>query len=625
MIKNHFDIIVVGAGHAGNEAAAAAAKMGSSVLLITMDMTKIGQMSCNPAIGGIGKGQLVKEIDALGGASGIISDLSAIQFKMLNRSKGPAMWSPRTQNDRMQFSIEWRKYLENIPNLSFWQDSVIELIIKNKKVKGVITALGNEFYGQAVIITSGTFLNGIIHVGTKNIQGGRLGEKASKGITEQLKEYGLKSGRMKTGTPPRIDGRTIDFTKLIPQPGDPEPEKFSFWNITKPVENQLPCYLTYTTPVVHSILEKGFDYSPIFTGRITGSGPRYCPSIEDKIVRFKEKKEHQLFLEPEGRETIEYYINGFSTSLPLEIQLEALTKIPGLENAKIFRPGYAIEYDYFPPTQLYPTLESKYIENLYFAGQVNGTTGYEEAAAQGLMAGINAHLKIHNKSELVLKRNEAYIGVLIDDLVHKGTEEPYRIFTSRAEFRITLRQNNADERLSPIGYKIGLLEKEKYACFEIKQGKQKQYLSFLINYSVTPEEINSLLEKKGTPIITQKIKLPSILSRPQITMQDIIDNCPNIKAMTEEIIQSNPRIIQNAEIYIKYEGYIEREKEMAEKFKKLDNLLLPDSLDYHSIKALSNEAKQKLSSIKPKTLGEATRISGVSPADISILLVHLGR
>jgi tRNA uridine 5-carboxymethylaminomethyl modification enzyme len=623
--KNSFDIIVIGAGHAGNEAASAAAKMGSSVLLITMDMTKIGQMSCNPAMGGIGKGQLIREIDALGGASGIISDLSAIQFKMLNRSKGPAMWSPRTQNDRTKFSLEWRKYLENIPTLSFWQDSVKEIIIKNKKAVGVKTSLGVEFYAQAIIITSGTFLNGIIHVGLKNIQGGRIGEKASSGITEQLKEYGLSTGRMKTGTPPRLDGRSIDFNKLIPQPGDENPEKFSFWNITKPVENQLPCYLTYTSPEVHEILEKGFDYSPIFTGRITGSGPRYCPSIEDKIVRFKEKKEHQLFLEPEGRDTIEYYLNGFSTSLPLEIQLEALSKIPGLENVRIFRPGYAIEYDYFPPTQLYPTLESKYIQNLYFAGQVNGTTGYEEAAAQGLMAGINAHLKIHNKSELILRRNEAYIGVLIDDLVYKGTEEPYRIFTSRAEFRITLRQNNADERLSPLGYSIGLLDNEKYAYFEMKQERLKRYLTFLKNYSVTPEEINSLLESKGTTPITQKIKLPYVLSRPQITLQDILENCPAIKVKTEEITQKEQTIIKSAEIQIKYEGYIEREKDMAEKLKKLEELKLPDSLEYNFITGLSNEAKQKLSNLKPKTLGEATRISGVSPADISILLVHIGR
>lgn len=625
MMKNSFDIIVIGAGHAGNEAAAAAAKMGSSVLLITMDMTKIGQMSCNPAMGGIGKGQLIREIDALGGGSGIISDLSAIQFKMLNRSKGPAMWSPRSQNDRTLFSLEWRKYLENIVNLSFWQDSVTELIIKNNKIQGVKTSLGVEFYAQAIILTSGTFLNGVIHVGMKNTQGGRIGEKSATGITEQLKQYGLRTGRMKTGTPPRIDGRTIDFKQLIPQPGDDEPEKFSFWQTTKPVENQLPCFLTYTSPEVHKILEKGFDASPIFNGRIIGSGPRYCPSIEDKIVRFKEKSEHQLFLEPEGRNTIEYYINGFSTSLPLEIQLEALSKIPGLEKSKIFRPGYAIEYDYFPPTQLYPTLESKFIENLYFAGQVNGTTGYEEAAAQGLMAGINAHLKIHCQSEMVLKRNEAYIGVLIDDLVYKGTDEPYRIFTSRAEFRITLRQNNADERLSHKGFKIGLLDKENYAYFEEKLKRQLHYLSFLKNYSVDPAEINPLLEQKGTTPISQKVKLPSILSRPQITLKDILEQCPEIKIKTEEITRNNKHIIESCEIQIKYKGYIEREKELADKFKRMDDLQLPESLNYHTIKALSNEAKQKLSALRPRTLGEATRISGVSPADISILLVHLGR
>lgn len=624
-MKNKYDIIVIGAGHAGNEAAAAAAAMGSSVLLITMDMTKIGQMSCNPAMGGIGKGQLLREIDALGGLSGIVSDLSSIQFKMLNRSKGPAMWSPRTQNDRMLFAKEWRKQLENIPNLYFWQDAVKELIIKNKKIIGVKTSLGTEFHSQAVILTSGTFLNGVIHVGQKNQSGGRIGEKASTGISDQLKDYRFITGRMKTGTPPRIDGRTIDFSKTEPQHGDQEPEKFSFWDDTEPVKLQLPCYITYTNSEVHDILQTGFDDSPIFSGKITGSGPRYCPSIEDKIVRFSDKTAHQLFLEPEGLETVEYYINGFSTSLPLEIQIKALSKIPGLENAKIFRPGYAIEYDYFPPTQLYPTLESKYIETLFFAGQVNGTTGYEEAAAQGLLAGINAHLKIHDRAELVLKRNEAYIGVLIDDLVHKGTEEPYRIFTSRAEFRITLRQNNADERLSPIGYRIGLLSSRKYSQFERKIKILKSYIEFLVDYSVSPEAVNPLLLKKNSTPINQKVKLKTILTRPQISLNDLLSDVSEIKEKSEQICSSDKTILQDAEIYIKYEGYLGREKEMAQKMERMENLLLPDVLNYHELKALSTEARQKLSAVKPKTLGEASRISGVSPADISVLLVHLGR
>lgn len=624
-MKNYYDIIVVGAGHAGNEAAAAAATMGSSVLLITMDMTKIGQMSCNPAMGGIGKGQLIKEIDALGGLSGIVSDLSSIQFKMLNRSKGAAMWSPRTQNDRMLFAKEWRKQLEKIPNLYFWQDAVKELIIKNKKIIGVKTSLGTEFHSQAVILTSGTFLNGVIHVGQKNQSGGRIGEKASTGISDQLKNYGFITGRMKTGTPPRIDGRTIDFSKTEPQHGDPEPEKFSFWDETEPVKLQLPCYITYTNSEVHDILQTGFDDSPIFSGKITGSGPRYCPSIEDKIVRFRDKTAHQLFLEPEGLETVEYYINGFSTSLPLEIQIKALSKIPGLENAKIFRPGYAIEYDYFPPTQLYPSLESKYVENLFFAGQVNGTTGYEEAAAQGLLAGINAHLKIHDRAELVLKRNEAYIGVLIDDLVHKGTEEPYRIFTSRAEFRITLRQNNADERLSPIGYRIGLLSSRKYSQFERKIKILKSYLEFLVNYSVSPEAVNPLLMKKNSTPINQKVKLKTILTRPQISLHELLSDASDLREKSEQICSSDKTILQDAEIYIKYEGYLGREKEMAQKMERMENLMLPDVLNYHELKALSTEARQKLSAIKPKTLGEASRISGVSPADISVLLVHLGR
>lgn len=560
-----FDIIVIGAGHAGCEAAAAAAKLGSHVLLITMDMTKIGQMSCNPAMGGIGKGQLIREIDALGGLSGIISDKSAIQFKMLNRSKGPAMWSPRSQNDRMDFSKFWRRELEQIKNISFWQDSVNSLLIEQNVVKGVKTKLGITFKARAVILTSGTFLNGIIHVGGTHFSGGRIGEPPSGGLTEQLKTHGIKSGRMKTGTPPRLDGRTIDFTQTIPQPGDEKPEKFSFWDETYPVENQLNCFLTYTNEKVHKILEKGFPESPIFTGKIKGIGPRYCPSIEDKIVRFSDKKEHQLFLEPEGRQTIEFYLNGFSTSLPWKIQEEALKYIPGLQKAKIFRPGYAIEYDFFYPTQLYPSLESRVIENLFFAGQVNGTTGYEEAAAQGLMAGINAHLKITNQEPLVLKRNEAYIGVLIDDLVYKGTEEPYRIFTSRAEYRITLRQNNADERLSPIGHKIGLLENHKYQEFQKKYSAIKELLKTLKSWSINPEEINTLLLSKGTSEITQKVKLPNILSRPQITLEDILKVIPSLKETTEKISHNRKDIKEAVEIYIKYEGYLEKGKSNGRK------------------------------------------------------------
>lgn len=620
-----FDIIVIGAGHAGCEAAAAAARLGSKVLLITMDMTKIGQMSCNPAMGGIGKGQLIKEIDALGGLSGIISDKSAIQFKMLNRSKGPAMWSPRTQNDRMDFSKFWRLALEEIKNISFWQDSVNSLIIEKNKVQGVKTNLGIKFKAKAVIITSGTFLNGVIHVGSTNFSGGRIGEPPSSGLTEQLKSQGIKSGRMKTGTPPRIDGRTINFSKTIPQPGDENPEKFSFWEETSQVENQLDCFLTHTNQKVHKILEKGFSESPIFSGKITGIGPRYCPSIEDKIVRFSEKKEHQLFLEPEGRHTIEYYLNGFSSSLPWEIQEEALKYIPGLEKARMFRPGYAIEYDFFFPTQLYPSLESRIIENLYFAGQVNGTTGYEEAAAQGLMAGINAHLKISEKEPLILKRNEAYIGVLIDDLVYKGTEEPYRIFTSRAEYRITLRQNNADERLSPIGYKIGLLDNQKYRAFQQKYSAIKELLKTLKSWSLDPEEINALLLSKGTTEISQKVKLPNILSRPQITLDDLLQAVPYLKETTEKISQSRRDIKQAAEISIKYEGYLEREYQMAEKLSRIESIPIPPNLDFESIKPISTEGKQKLSKFRPNTLGEAAKISGVSPADISAILIHLGR
>jgi len=624
MVKT-FDIIVIGAGHAGNEAAAAAAKMGSQVLLITMDMTKIGQMSCNPAMGGIGKGQIVREIDALGGLSGKITDFSTIQFKMLNRSKGPAMWSPRAQNDRYEFGKIWRRELENLPNLSFWQDSVKSLILKNKKVCGVNTVLGVEFFARSVILTAGTFLNGKIYVGSSTAEGGRIGEKFSTGITEQLISFKIETGRMKTGTPPRIDGRSVDFSSLERQPGDLYPEKFSFWPDTSPVQNQLDCFLTYTNSNVHQILEEGFDDSPIFTGKITGLGPRYCPSIEDKIFRFKEKSQHQLFLEPEGRNTVEYYLNGFSSSLPLHIQEKALQKIPGLENAKIFRPGYAIEYDFFQPTQLYPTLESKYIDGLFFAGQVNGTTGYEEAAGQGLIAGINAHQKIHNLEPVVLQRNQAYIGVLIDDLVFKGTEEPYRMFTSRAEYRITLRHNNADERLTPLGYKLGLIDANKYNFFCEKYNRLRDYLTFLQNHSIEPNFFNSFLESKKTTTINQKQKISNIISRPQISLSDILEFFPDVREKTEKIIGPFLTIPSDAECILKYSGYLEREKMMADKLSRLDLIKIPGNLNFQKISSLSAEAKEKLTKYKPTTLGEANKISGVSPADISILMVQLGR
>jgi tRNA uridine 5-carboxymethylaminomethyl modification enzyme len=617
-----YDVIVVGAGHAGCEAAAAAANMGSSVLLITMDMTKIAQMSCNPAMGGIAKGQIVREIDALGGYSGIVSDRTAIQFRMLNRSKGPAMWSPRTQNDRALFTLEWRRMLENTPNLDFFQDMVKSLMVKNDRVCGVITGLGMQIKGKSVVLTNGTFLNGIIHIGEKQFGGGRVGEKAATGITEQLIKLGFTSGRMKTGTPPRIDGRSLDYSKMEEQKGDEVPSKFSFSDQTEPLKKQRSCYLTYTNSEVHDILQTGFDQSPMFTGRIQGVGPRYCPSIEDKINRFADKERHQLFVEPEGWDTVEVYLNGFSTSLPEEVQFEALKRIPGLERVKMFRPGYAIEYDYFPPDQLSNTLQTRQIENLFFAGQINGTTGYEEAACQGLMAGINAHLKVKNAKPFTLSRSQAYIGVLIDDLITKGTEEPYRMFTSRAEYRILLRQDNCDIRLTPLSYEIGLAKEERFKRVTDKISGTNEIEKFCKNESITPDDINPILEELGSMKIDQKTRIFSVLSRPNILMESFIKASGKVK---EFLSKFDKEIIEEAEIKMKYEGYIEKEQENAEKLSRLEDIILHDTLDYKNIKALSFEAREKLSKMRPKTLGQASRISGVNPSDISILMVHIGR
>lgn len=618
---NLYDVIVVGAGHAGCEAAAAAANMGSKVLLVTMNMQTIAQMSCNPAMGGIAKGQIVREIDALGGYSGIVSDNSALQFRMLNRSKGAAMWSPRTQNDRARFAEEWRLMLEQTPNIDFWQDNVSSLLIENNQAVGVVTGMGMVIKSKAVIITSGTFLNGVIHIGEKQFGGGRTGEKASHGITEQLVSLGFEAGRMKTGTPPRIDGRSLDYSKMEVQGGDDNPSKFSFTN-TKPLTRQLPCHVTYTNATVHDILRTGFDKSPMYQGRISGSGPRYCPSIEDKVTRFAERDRHQLFVEPEGWKTVEIYVNGFSSSLPEEVQQKALVHIPGFEHAKMFRPGYAIEYDYFPPTQLQLTLETKHIGGLYFAGQINGTTGYEEAACQGLMAGINAHLKIKEQEPLILDRSEAYIGVLIDDLVTKGTDEPYRMFTSRAEYRILLRQDNADTRLTPLGFKIGLASKERMLHVEQKVKHVNEIVAFIKNESISPDEINDFLSERDSAPIQQKVKMFGILSRPNIDLNLFKSKISRIE---NAFLEYSEEELEQSEILVKYEGYIQKEKELVEKQYRLESLVLHDDFDYSRLTSLGAEAREKLHKVRPKTIGQAARISGITPSDISILMVYLGR
>jgi len=621
---NKYDIIVVGAGHAGCEAAAAGANLGSKVLLITMNMMSMAQMSCNPSMGGIAKGQIVREIDALGGYSGIVTDRTMIQFRMLNRSKGPAMWSPRAQNDRVLFSVEWRKMLESTKGVDFWQDSVTNIVVKKDKVVGVNTSLGLIFNCKAVILANGTFLNGIIHIGEKHFFGGRLGEGSDKNLTGQLKEIGFVSNRMKTGTPVRVDGRSLNFTKMTEQPGDTIPVKFSYSD-TPVLKNQRSCFLTYTNSEVHDILRTGFDKSPMFSGRIQGKGPRYCPSIEDKIDRFSTKERHQLFIEPEGWTTVEYYVNGFSSSLPEDIQFKALRKVKGFEKAKFFRPGYAIEYDYFPPDQLNFSLETKLVEGLYFAGQINGTTGYEEAAAQGLMAGINAHLKIRKNHDFVLKRSEAYIGVLIDDLITKGTEEPYRMFTSRAEYRILLRQDNADQRLTPRSKEIGLSSPERLECVLEKYGKVNDFIGYLKSESIHPLQINGLLCEKMTDPISQKQKASAILLRPQVFLKDIIEIVDAVKSYAEEngLLQND--IIEETELKIKYESYITKEQELADKLSHLENLSLPADFIYSTITSLSYEAREKLTRVQPRTIGQASRISGVSPADISVLIVYLGR
>jgi tRNA uridine 5-carboxymethylaminomethyl modification enzyme len=624
-VKDIYDIIVVGAGHAGSEAAAGAANLGSRVLLITIDMTKIAQMSCNPAMGGIAKGQIIREIDALGGYSGIITDKTMIQFRMLNKSKGPAMWSPRAQCDRMRFSMVWREMLEKTKNIEFWQDMVTELLIEKGKIIGVVTKINAKFYSRAVILTNGTFLNGLIHIGRNKQNGGRAGEPHSFGISEQLNTIGFEVGRMKTGTPARLDGSTINFEEMTEQKGDDEEGKFSFLNHKIDYCNHKSCWITNTNNEVHRILERGFKDSPLYAGIIKSIGPRYCPSIEDKIVTFAEKENHLLFIEPEGLNTKEYYLNGFSSSLPMDIQLEAIRKIKGLEKVKIFRPGYAIEYDYFPPTQLNQTLETKKIRNLYFAGQINGTTGYEEAAAQGLIAGINAHLKINKKREFILGRDQAYIGVLIDDLVTKGVDEPYRMFTSRAEYRILLRQDNADERLTPLGFNMGLASSERIKVLEEKIKMRNKIISVLRKTSVEPRQINKKLKKLKTSEIKQKIKSIDLIRRPEIKINDIINEIKELEKLNKEIIERKKEIIESAEINIKYDGYIKREKQIAIKIKRLEKIKIDEKIDYSKIKSLSTEAKQKLMRIRPKNIGQANRISGVSPADINVLLVYMGR
>ena len=623
MFDKTYDVIVVGGGHAGSEAAAAAANMGCSTLLVTMNLQNIAQMSCNPAMGGIAKGQIVREIDALGGYSGIVSDTSAIQFKMLNKSKGPAMWSPRVQSDRMRFAEDWRLLLEQTPNLDFYQEMVLGINVKNAVCVGVKTSLGLEINARSVVLTNGTFLNGLIHIGEKNFGGGRAGERAATGITEQLIGLGFDSGRMKTGTPPRVDGRSLDFSKMIEQPGDDQPQKFSYLNTTSPLEQQRPCHMTYTSPEVHELLKSGFDRSPMFNGRIQSIGPRYCPSIEDKINRFSDKDRHQIFVEPEGWNTVEYYINGFSTSLPEDVQFNALRAVKGFENVRFFRPGYAIEYDYFPPTQLQHSLETKLVKNLFFAGQINGTTGYEEAASQGLMAGINAALSVQNKDPFILRRDEAYIGVLIDDLITKGTEEPYRMFTSRAEYRTLLRQDNADLRLTSKGYQLGLAKEERLRLMEDKKEQSGALVGFYKSQSVKPEEANPVLRGKNSSPIKQSDKVFKIYSRPNISIDDIRQFSSVEEYITENNL--NQEVIQQAEVQVKYAGYIAKEKNNADKLTRLEHVKIPEGFDFSQIKSMSLEAREKLKEIMPKTVAQASRISGVSPNDISVLLVYMGR
>ncbi|MDC1051648.1 tRNA uridine-5-carboxymethylaminomethyl(34) synthesis enzyme MnmG [Flavobacteriaceae bacterium] len=623
MFTDTYDVIVVGAGHAGSEAAAAAANMGSKTLLITMNLQNIAQMSCNPAMGGIAKGQIVREIDALGGYSGIVSDTSAIQFKMLNKSKGPAMWSPRVQSDRMRFAEDWRLLLEQTPNLDFYQDMVSGLLIEQDSVVGVKTSLGLSIKSKSVVLTNGTFLNGLIHIGDKNFGGGRAGERAVTGITEELRALGFQSGRMKTGTPPRVDGRSLNFDVMIEQPGDEQPEKFSYLDSTKPLNKQRSCFMTYTSSIVHDTLREGFDRSPMFNGRIKSLGPRYCPSIEDKINRFADKDRHQLFVEPEGWNTVEVYVNGFSTSLPEDVQYKALRSVVGFENVKFFRPGYAIEYDYFQPTQLKHTLETKLVKSLYFAGQINGTTGYEEAASQGLMAGINASLKVQEKTPFILKRDEAYIGVLIDDLITKGTEEPYRMFTSRAEYRTLLRQDNADLRLTPKGYSLGLASEKRLKRMEEKHEKAEKFVQFFRNTSVTKEEANPVLSSKNSALVKQQDKMFKLFARPNITIDDV----RRFKLVDQYISQNNldHEVIEQAEIQVKYSGYINKERNNADKLSRLEYVKIPENFDYSQIKSMSMEAREKLKEIQPTSIAQASRISGVSPNDISVLLVFMGR
>ncbi|MEM6866378.1 MAG: tRNA uridine-5-carboxymethylaminomethyl(34) synthesis enzyme MnmG [Bacteroidota bacterium] len=622
MFEKEYDVIVVGGGHAGAEAAAAAANMGSTTLLVTMNLQNIGQMSCNPAMGGIAKGQIVREIDALGGYSGIVTDKSAIQFKMLNKSKGPAMWSPRTQNDRMRFAEEWRLALEGTLKVDFYQEMVSGLLVKGKRIVGVRTSLGIDIKSRAVVLTNGTFLNGLIHIGEKQFGGGRAGERAATGITEQLVDFGFDTGRMKTGTPPRVDGRSLDYDKMIPQPGDASPEKFSYLN-TSVLKEQRDCYMTHTSEHVHDLLREGFERSPMFNGRIKSIGPRYCPSIEDKIHRFSDKSSHQIFVEPEGWNTVEVYVNGFSTSLPEEIQYKALKSVNGFENVKFFRPGYAIEYDYFPPTQLRHTLETKLVDNLYFAGQINGTTGYEEAASQGLMAGINAHLKINGAEPFVLKRDEAYIGVLIDDLITKGTEEPYRMFTSRAEYRTLLRQDNADLRLTPKGYALGLASAERMKLMEEKQRKSDDFIRFFKKTSFDPKEVNPILEDVDSAKVRQSDKLFKVFSRPKVSMGHMLQ----LESVSTFVAENElgREVLEQAEIQVKYSGYIEKEKNNADKLSRLENVRIPEDFDYSKLKSLSFEAREKLKAIRPINISQASRISGVSPSDVSVLLVFLGR